>query len=71
METEETCCARCSRTLRVGDDCFQVARGVLGTRGFILLEAELLCSEDCFDAALGSSLGNDFDGGLPRSRRVP
>ena len=42
-------CAICDREIHVGDDCYQVAKGVLGTRDFINLESKLFCSEDCLD----------------------
>jgi hypothetical protein len=67
--SENLACAKCSRILRVGDDCFQVARGVIGTRDFIPLEAEILCSEACLDAGLGRS--DDSNSRIHRPRRVP
>lgn len=62
-------CAACGREIRVGDDCYQVARGVLGTREFISLESELFCSEECLDLATVPSSSPDKT--IPRRRRVP
>ena len=68
--SDEVVCAKCSRAIRVGDDCFEVARGVLGTRGFINLEFDLLCSEECLEI-LGAVDQSEDQPGIPRSRRIP
>ena len=68
---DERSCAKCSRVIRVGNDCFEVARGVLGTRGFINLESDLLCSEECLDVALGRPSDEGEGQSTPRPRRVP
>jgi hypothetical protein len=65
----EHACAICGRVIRVGDDCYQVARGVLGTREFINLESKLLCGEECLDLATVPAATADKT--IPRRRRIP
>ena len=67
-----TACAACGREIHVGDDCFQVAKGVFGTRDFINLESQLFCSEECVDHLPGKFDEDDSPGlAIPRQRRVP
>lgn len=62
-------CSTCGREIHVGNDCYQLAKGVLGTRDFINLESWLFCSEDCLDAGLSTT--PDEKPSIPRSRRIP
>ncbi len=63
-------CAICDREIHVGDDCYQVAKGVLGTRDFINLESKLFCSEDCLDVEIAVADPEEAPR-RPRPRRVP
>lgn len=62
-------CATCGREIHVGNDCYQLAKGVLGTRDFINLENWLFCSDGCLDAELATD--PDDKPSIPRPRRVP
>jgi len=66
-----TKCEVCDREIHVGNDCYQLAKGVLGTRDFINLESWLFCSEDCLEAELGIASRPNDKPAIPRPRRIP
>jgi hypothetical protein len=48
QEEQEDACSECRGPLAMGVQVWSVREGVLGTRGFVVLEEELLfCSDEC------------------------
>lgn len=67
-------CAACGKEIYVGHDCYQVAKGVLGTRDFINLEHWMYCCFDCLESGTGKV--EDDDGEAKKQvrqmrRRIP
>ena len=66
-----TTCTVCGKEIRVGDDCYAVAQGVMGTRDFIDLSRTLYCSAACLDLLVVRTADEGDKSGIPGHRRVP
>ena len=66
-----TTCSCCRREVRVGDDCYQVCKGVLGTRDFINLESDTFCSRECLEETTGKPGEARKSKARPLKRRIP
>jgi len=66
-------CATCKRDINVGDECFRVSKGVMGTRDPVDLADWLYCSVECLenDLARVERDGKDDDEPHWFDRRVP
>jgi hypothetical protein len=66
-------CATCKRDIHVGDECYRLAKGVMGTKDFVDLASWFYCSVDCLEKGLGEVEANGKNEDEPHwfDRRTP